>query len=127
MSDAVLTSFDASLDSIEEALRPFLDVPLKSLSPELSAVEKARLHSVYGYSVCSLLFSTSPIVSSGVEPLLTFSFIFSVYLRTQGVDTKDHPVRKQIVRRLPPLPAVDFVFTSIRPPAGPHQAIFPED
>lgn len=52
-----LENFDAALDRVERALQPFLAVPLKTLSAEVSAVEAARLNVAYGYALTSLMFS----------------------------------------------------------------------
>mmetsp|Transcript_11239 Transcript_11239/g.21944 ORF Transcript_11239/g.21944 Transcript_11239/m.21944 type:complete len:183 (-) Transcript_11239:1433-1981(-) len=73
----VLDRFDQALTRIEERVQPFVEKPRKDVAQDLSATENAKLNLVYGYSLNSL---------------------FYMYLKTQGVSPKEHPVRRELDR-----------------------------
>ena len=53
-----LDDFEASINGIDAALKPFLAMPsLKSLAGSLPAVDRARLLVSHGYAIFTLLFS----------------------------------------------------------------------
>jgi hypothetical protein len=102
MSDHGLDAMDASIDAIEAAMKPFLTVPLNTLASELPPAEKAKLYANYGYAVTSLVYSAfmamvPPGLILSVSVSVANCFGDAVYLRTQGINAREHPVKKEIV------------------------------
>lgn len=97
-----LDAFDDSLDDVEAALKPFLTIPLDTIAAEVSPGERARVNFVYSYAIYSLLYSElaapAPPPAPSPSHVMHLALINpAVYLRTQGIETKDHPIRKALV------------------------------
>lgn len=69
--EKVAAEFDTSLDNLEAALEPYLNVSLKTVSTKLTPLDNARLNA----SLATVVLSLS-----------------SAYLRTAGTDVKEHDV-----------------------------------
>jgi exosome complex protein LRP1 len=74
---ALLDRFEGALGKIEEKLNPFLSMPSKELVGQLSPEANAKLNLAYSYGLNSL---------------------FYMHLKTQGVDTQQHPVKTEMER-----------------------------
>eukprot|EP00761_Pharyngomonas_kirbyi_P012269 gb/GECH01012296.1/.p1 GENE.gb/GECH01012296.1/~~gb/GECH01012296.1/.p1 ORF type:complete len:169 (+),score=33.52 gb/GECH01012296.1/:1-507(+) len=72
-----IETFKRALSDIEEHIQPFLKQNLTELSDNLDPLKRAKLHVTMAYTVNTLFF---------------------MYLRTQGIDPKDHPVSSEIER-----------------------------
>eukprot|EP01113_Clastostelium_recurvatum_P024601 TRINITY_DN2936_c0_g1_i2.p1 TRINITY_DN2936_c0_g1~~TRINITY_DN2936_c0_g1_i2.p1 ORF type:complete len:199 (+),score=50.94 TRINITY_DN2936_c0_g1_i2:163-759(+) len=72
-----LASFEKTLSSLEESLTPFFNESLKDQLSHLSPIDAAKLNIVMAYAINTL---------------------FYMYLKTQGTDTSDHPVIKELDR-----------------------------
>lgn len=80
LAQGALESFDARLDALDTALRPVLDAmdELRSgVGEELPTLMRARVDATLAYAL---------------------NAIFCMYLRTQGQDPTEHPVREEIAR-----------------------------
>eukprot|EP00035_Acanthoeca_spectabilis_P035544 m.35236 g.35236 ORF g.35236 m.35236 type:complete len:201 (+) comp7422_c0_seq1:41-643(+) len=75
--EAGLAAVDGAIDEVEVALAPLLAAPLSQTRTDLSAVESAKLDLGLAYSINSL---------------------FWIYLCTQGVSPRDHPVKAELNR-----------------------------
>ena len=73
-----LDSFDISLNNLEATLKPFLNIPANDIHDKIDdPLLKARLELMVAYSINSL---------------------FWAYLCTQGVNSKQHPIRNELKR-----------------------------
>ncbi|KAJ3438462.1 nuclear nucleic acid-binding protein c1d [Anaeramoeba flamelloides] len=72
-----LQNFESSLDECEKTLQPILKHSLTEISSTLNPLEQAKLNMSLAYTINSLYF---------------------MYLKTQGIDPKNHPVKKEIER-----------------------------
>ncbi|KAJ6247198.1 sun-cor steroid hormone receptor co-repressor [Anaeramoeba flamelloides] len=72
-----LQNFESSLNECEKTLQPILSHSLTEISSTLNPLEQAKLNMSLAYTINSLYF---------------------MYLKTQGIDPKNHPVKKEIER-----------------------------
>mmetsp|Transcript_9594 Transcript_9594/g.14378 ORF Transcript_9594/g.14378 Transcript_9594/m.14378 type:complete len:125 (+) Transcript_9594:32-406(+) len=78
--EEVLESFDEleeAVKKIEDHIKKIGKFPLKQLSNSIAPLESAKLHGSLAFALDSLFF---------------------MYLKTQGVSTKDHPIKKELDR-----------------------------
>ncbi|XP_035682634.1 nuclear nucleic acid-binding protein C1D-like [Branchiostoma floridae] len=73
---AGLVAFSDSLKSVEEVFKPFLQMALEDVE-KLESLDQAKLHLTAVYAINSL---------------------FWIYLTTQGIDPKDHPIKNELDR-----------------------------
>ncbi|KAJ8044459.1 Nuclear nucleic acid-binding protein C1D [Holothuria leucospilota] len=66
-----------SLDDVEKILEPFLNGSILDVQDKMTCLEKAKVELVSLYAINSL---------------------FWMYLCTQGVDTKEHPIKHELAR-----------------------------
>jgi len=69
--------FEGQVADLDAYLRPLFEVPMEELSNRMTEVEKAKLNIVMAYAINAL---------------------FYVYLRTQGCNPNDHPVKQELER-----------------------------
>ena len=72
-----LDNFDKALDNIEKVVKPFVKNPVKDVIPKLEPLENAKLNVAISYSLNSL---------------------FYMYLKTQGSNPNNHPVKQDLER-----------------------------
>ncbi|CAH2253897.1 nuclear nucleic acid-binding C1D [Pelobates cultripes] len=72
-----LSAFEKSVDSVEEMLKKMMSVSRAELLQKIDPLEQAKLDLVSAYTLNSL---------------------FWVYLSSQGVNPKDHPVKEELER-----------------------------
>ncbi|KAM9196237.1 nuclear nucleic acid-binding protein C1D isoform 2-T4 [Mergus octosetaceus] len=72
-----LTTFEKSLSSVDEMLKTMMSVPRSELLYKLEPLEQAKLDLVSAYTLNSM---------------------FWVYLATQGINPKEHPVKQELER-----------------------------
>ncbi|KIJ39291.1 hypothetical protein M422DRAFT_230797 [Sphaerobolus stellatus SS14] len=72
-----LSALEDSLDNLEEVLGPLFEKPLFDISSELDLLQKAKLQVLLPYVVNDLIF---------------------VYLKTRGINPKEHPVVAELDR-----------------------------
>ncbi|KAF2103954.1 hypothetical protein NA57DRAFT_70166 [Rhizodiscina lignyota] len=72
-----IDELSSDISALMKALSPLLNAPLSTISSKLPLLDKAKLHVLITYAIESLLFSS---------------------LRLSGVDAKQHPVFKELVR-----------------------------
>ncbi|KAI8487664.1 DNA-binding protein c1d [Branchiostoma belcheri] len=73
---AGLVAFSDSLKAVDDVFKPFLQMALEDLE-KLEALDQAKLHLTAVYAINSL---------------------FWIYLTTQGIDPKDHPIKSELDR-----------------------------
>ncbi|CAH1261348.1 C1D [Branchiostoma lanceolatum] len=71
-----LVAFSDSLKSVEEVFKPLLQMGLEDVE-KLESLDQAKLHLTAVYAINSL---------------------FWIYLTTQGIDPKDHPIKNELDR-----------------------------
>ncbi|KAI9376254.1 Sas10/Utp3/C1D family-domain-containing protein [Aspergillus egyptiacus] len=74
---ALLDQLDDNVDDLEEALAPILGSTVLETSKKLPVLDKAKFHVMITYALESLIFS---------------------YLRLRGVNSKEHPVFRELTR-----------------------------
>ncbi|XP_059696947.1 nuclear nucleic acid-binding protein C1D isoform X3 [Haemorhous mexicanus] len=74
-----LTAFEKCLGSVDEMLKTMMSVSRSDLSQKLDPLEQAKLDLVSVYALNSM---------------------FWVYLATQGINPKEHPVKKELTKFL---------------------------
>ncbi|KFP59552.1 Nuclear nucleic acid-binding protein C1D, partial [Cariama cristata] len=72
-----LAAFEKSLGSVDEMLKTMMSVSRSELLQKLEPLEQAKLDLVSVYTLNSM---------------------FWVYLATQGINPKEHPVKQELVR-----------------------------
>ncbi|NXE93841.1 C1D protein, partial [Menura novaehollandiae] len=72
-----LTAFEQSLGSVDEMLKTMVSVPRSELQQKLDPLDQAKLDLVSVYTLNSM---------------------FWVYLATQGINPKEHPVKQELER-----------------------------
>ncbi|KAM6280465.1 nuclear nucleic acid-binding protein C1D [Porphyrio hochstetteri] len=72
-----LTAFEKSLDSVDEMLKTMMSVSRSELLQKFEPLEQAKLDLV---------------------SLYTLNSVFWVYLAVQGINPKEHPVKKELER-----------------------------
>ncbi|NP_001026207.2 nuclear nucleic acid-binding protein C1D isoform X1 [Gallus gallus] len=72
-----LTTFEKSLTSVDEMLKTMMSVSRSELLQKLEPLEQAKLDLVSAYTLNSM---------------------FWVYLATQGINPKEHPVKQELER-----------------------------
>lgn len=70
-----LNGLNENLETVSDMFTNFYDKPFEEITQDMTALEKAKLDIMAVYSAYSLFWS---------------------YLRTKGVDMKDHPVKKEM-------------------------------
>ncbi|KAI0125062.1 Sas10/Utp3/C1D family protein [Xylariales sp. AK1849] len=93
-----LERLDGEIDDLEEVLQPLLG-SLSDVSSKLPLLDKAKLYVLVTYAVESLLFSS---------------------LRLNGVDAKEHPVFKELIRVRQYFEKIKKIET---PPTKPEQTL----
>ena len=83
---------DDNIDDLEEALEPLLQSSLSDTAGKLPLLDKAQLYVLVTYAIESLLFCMSTKVN---EVLI---LICIAYLRLNGVNSKEHPVFRELTR-----------------------------
>ncbi|KAL2831222.1 Sas10/Utp3/C1D family-domain-containing protein [Aspergillus cavernicola] len=74
---SLLEQLDDNIDDLEEALAPILESTVIETSKKLPVLDKAKFHVMITYALESLIFS---------------------YLRLHGVNSKEHPVFRELTR-----------------------------
>eukprot|EP01112_Ceratiomyxa_fruticulosa_P004503 TRINITY_DN1503_c0_g1_i1.p1 TRINITY_DN1503_c0_g1~~TRINITY_DN1503_c0_g1_i1.p1 ORF type:complete len:211 (-),score=44.87 TRINITY_DN1503_c0_g1_i1:106-738(-) len=74
---ASLASFEKTLTSLENSLTPFFQETLKEQQSQLEPLDCAKLNVTMAYAINTL---------------------FYMYLKTQGIETEDHPVKSELER-----------------------------
>ncbi|NXX60573.1 C1D protein, partial [Scopus umbretta] len=74
-----LAAFEKSLGSVDEMLKTLMSVSRSELLQKLEPLEQAKMDLVSVYTLNSM---------------------FWVYLATQGINPKEHPVKQELVRFL---------------------------
>lgn len=89
---AKLSTLSASIDELEAHLEPLFGQTLPETILALEPIQQAKLQTVLPYLVYDLIFSES-------EPFQHSRLIsmFSVYLKSRGIDPKTHPVVPELV------------------------------
>ncbi|XP_053553152.1 nuclear nucleic acid-binding protein C1D-like, partial [Bombina bombina] len=72
-----LSAFENSVSSVDEMLKKMMSVSRSELLQKIEPLEQAKLDLVSAYTLNSL---------------------FWVYLTTQGMNPKEHPVKEELVR-----------------------------
>ena len=85
-------TLDDNIDNLEEALEPLLQSSLSDTAGKLPLLDKAQLYVLVSYAIESLLFCMSTEIN-GVLILICIA-----YLRLNGVNSKEHPVFREITR-----------------------------
>ena len=83
---------DDSVDDLEEALEPLLKCALSETAGKLPMLDRAQLYVLVAYAIESILFC----MSAGTKGLL--KLIIIAYFRLNGVNSKDHPVFRELTR-----------------------------
>eukprot|EP00656_Telonema_subtile_P041170 TRINITY_DN46298_c0_g1_i1.p1 TRINITY_DN46298_c0_g1~~TRINITY_DN46298_c0_g1_i1.p1 ORF type:complete len:194 (+),score=57.95 TRINITY_DN46298_c0_g1_i1:143-724(+) len=76
-ASTAISTLDACLSDVEAQLRPLFSKPVKELSAGLPPLESAKLQVVGAFAINTL---------------------FYIFLKTQGVDPSDHPVKQELDR-----------------------------
>jgi exosome complex protein LRP1 len=74
---ADVAELEARLKAVEDGLKPFLELGFEEAVADLDEEEVARLNIVLSFAMTSL---------------------FYIFLRTQGISTANHPVKKELAR-----------------------------
>ncbi|KAF2435612.1 hypothetical protein EJ08DRAFT_645309 [Tothia fuscella] len=74
---SLIEDLDTSIDKLEDALKPLLDVSIASTAASLPVLERAKLYVLVTYAIESVLFS---------------------HVRLSGADAKEHPIIKELAR-----------------------------
>ena len=83
---------DDNIDDLEEALEPLLRSSLSDTAGKLPLLDKAQLYVLVTYAFESILFCMSTEI---IEILVLISI---AYLRLNGVNSKEHPVFRELTR-----------------------------
>ena len=83
---------DDNIDDLEEALEPLLQSGLSDIAGKLPLLDKAHLYVLVTYAIESILFCMS------TETNEALILIFVAYLRLNGVNSKEHPVFRELSR-----------------------------
>ena len=89
-----LSALETSLDELEAQLDPLFSQTLPETVVDLNTIQQAKLQVALPYFVNGLTFGV-PILLPAV-PVLTLT-MYSVYLKTRGIDPKTHPVMGELV------------------------------
>ena len=83
---------DDNLDDLEGALEPLLQSSLSDTAGKLPLLDKAQLYVLVTYAIESILFCMST-DTNGILNLIRIA-----YLRLNGVNSKEHPVFRELTR-----------------------------
>jgi hypothetical protein len=84
-----------TLDDLDSLISHLTANPLPHTLLALDTIQQAKLQSLISYTLYDLVFSPLPLSPRGLS--LTFS---QVYLKSNGVDPKSHPVVAELVSHL---------------------------
>lgn len=88
----LIESLDDNVDDLEEALEPLLQSALSDTAGKLPLLDKAELYVLVTYAIESILFCKS------IDTNTILSLIGIAYLRLNGVNSKEHPVFRELAR-----------------------------
>jgi hypothetical protein len=95
-------ALEKAVDDVEKHIESYLKTSVDEITSDLSTEDGARLSVLLAYALNTLFYSTSFFSIAlqfrcRLHSFFSF-FSFTVYLKTQGVDPADHPVKEEIVR-----------------------------
>lgn len=88
----LIESLDDNIDDLEEALEPLLQSALSDTAGKLPLLDKAQLYVLVTYAIESILFCKS------IDTDIILILITIAYLRLNGVNSKEHPVFRELAR-----------------------------
>lgn len=88
-------ALEKAIAAIETQLSTFFDVPADEVQSKLAQFEQAKLNIVKVYAINTLFYSKY----FADVPMLLCSRTRSVFLKTQGINPNEHPVKKELVCR----------------------------
>ena len=92
--EPLIESLDENIDDLEETLEPLLRNALSDTAGKLPLLDKAQLYVLVTYAIESILFC----MPGQVKSLIRDSLIVTAYLRLNGVNSKEHPVFRELTR-----------------------------
>lgn len=92
-----LSALETSLDELEAQLDPLFSQTLPETVVDLNTIQQAKLQVALPYLVNGLTFGAP--ISLPAVPVLTLT-LYSVYLKTRGIDPKTHPVMGELVKSI---------------------------
>jgi exosome complex protein LRP1 len=88
-----VNSLEKAIGLIEDQLSTLFEVPAEQIQSKLAQFEQAKLSIVTVYAINTLFYSMFLVYF-----LIQFSSnFFTVYLKTQGLNPNQHPVKKELV------------------------------
>jgi hypothetical protein len=108
----VIETLENKIKEIKSKFEPFFKMNEEEINEKLNTEEKAKLHLTYTYAINSLFYSN---LLHFITISFFFFFLFLYYfcfffiysnhqkfslvlLKTQGISTSDHPVKKELKR-----------------------------
>jgi len=105
-----ISTLEKAVSDVEKHIESYLKTSVDEITNDLSTEDGARLSVLLAYALNTLFYSTPQFIFLSIDKFVKISrciVTFSVYLKTQGVDPADHPVKDEIVR-----PSIPFARAS---------------
>ncbi len=96
-----ISTLEKAVSDVEKHIESYLKTSVDEITNDLSTEDGARLSVLLAYALNTLFYSTPQFIFLSIDKFVKISrciVTFSVYLKTQGVDPADHPVKDEIVR-----------------------------
>jgi hypothetical protein len=95
-----ISTLEKAVSDVEKHIESYLKTSVDEITNDLSTEDGARLSVLLAYALNTLFYSTPQSIFLSITSFKISRCIvtFSVYLKTQGVDPADHPVKDEIVR-----------------------------